>query len=396
MYSTSAEAICRMILPSDAEDALLIGRVWYPDRNSQGGRAVPVIYHAGKLLELSRLAPTMAQILMRVDLLTELKSGDFPELGELEPIALNSLAVRRDPNFPYLLAPCDLQPVKACGVTYIASVMERLVEERSGGDPNGLDAARKELEGIIGGSLADIVPGSSKAAELKASLQASGHWSHYLEVAIGPDAESFSKAQPMAAVGFGADIGVRSDSHWNNPEPELVLAVDPTGRIVGAALGNDVNLRDFEGRSPMLLDKAKDNNASAAIGPFVRLFDDLFTIDDARATVLKIRVEGQDRYYLETSGDVSGITRSFENLVSQVMGQFHNYPDGLMLFTGTMWVPVDDRFGDGRGFSHKNGDYVTISADRLGLLTNRTRPAEVCPPWTFGLAALIDQIRSHV
>src|SRR5690606_27366505 len=105
-----------------------------------------------------------------------------------------------------------------------------------------------------------------------------GVWSQYLEVAIGKDAEIFTKTQPMASVGFGAQIGIHPESHWNNPEPEVVLAVARTGKIRGATLGNDVNLRDYEGRSALLLGEAKDQNASCAIGPFIRLFDETFSL----------------------------------------------------------------------------------------------------------------------
>lgn len=395
MYSVPIEVHCRQILPSDVDKALLVGRVWVPSNSTQKAGPVPVFYRDGSLMDISEIAPTLAQVLMKDDLVKTLKNNQFPTIGPLESIAINSLAAERDIKLPQLLAPCDLQPVKACGVTYVSSVMERLVEERSGGDPNGLDTARRELEQLVGGSLNGIRPGSAEAANLKATLIASGHWSHYLEVAIGPDAESFTKCPPMAAVGFGADVGVRSDSDWNNPEPELVLAVGPEGGILGACLGNDCNLRDFEGRSPMLLDKAKDNNASAAIGPFVRLFDKHFTIDDVRTTVLNIAIEDAKGYRLEATGKVSDITRSFEELVLQVIGRHHQYPDGLMLFTGTMWVPVDDRLGEGQGFTQFAGDYVSISADRLGLLCNRVRPAEECAPWAYGLSALIDQVQAR-
>lgn len=395
LQSLPLDELARAILPADHVRAQLVGRAWLPDIGSGRGGPAPILVRDGSVFDLSAVAPTMAHLLALKDIPARLLNADFPSLGALGLLARNSFAEIADPTAPSLLAPCDLQPVKACGVTYIASVLERLVEERSGGDPARIPAARAALELAAGGALSGVKPGSSEAAALKAELVQSGHWSHYLEVAIGPDAESFSKCPPMAAVGFGADVGVRSDSSWNNPEPELVLAIAPSGAIVGASLGNDVNLRDFEGRSPMLLDKAKDNNASAAIGPFIRLIDRHFTLDDVRQTHLRIAVESEgDDYRLEAEGDVSDITRDIEDLVSQVMGRHHQYPDGLMLFTGTMWVPNDDRLGEGKGFSHRDNDWVSISAPRLGRLANRTRRTEDCPPWRFGLSALIDHLVS--
>ena len=395
LESLSGAELALEILPSDAERATLIGRVELP-AHSSARRVVPVCIRNGRVFDLSSLAPTVAQLLRFAALPKILQSAEFHPIGFVGDVAWNSFAHRRDRSIPAFLAPCDLQPVKACGVTYIASVLERLVEERSGGDPSGLAIARQELEELVGGRLEGLRPGSPQAASLKTALQRAGHWSHYLEVAIGPDAESFSKCPPMAAVGFGSDIGVRSDSAWNNPEPELVLAVNHQGRIVGATLGNDVNLRDFEGRSPMLLDKAKDNNASAALGPFIRLFDESFSIEDARCTQLAIDIVGQDGYACSAIGNVSLITRAFEELVEQVMGTHHQYPDGLILFTGTMWVPVDDRLGEGQGFGHKEGDIVTVSSERLGTLCNRVRPAHECEPWSFGLSALIEQVQKDV
>lgn len=390
LLSHSPAALAQLVLPVDASAALLVGRVWSP----RHGRPVPVVIRNGVAFDLSSVAATAAQVLMRADKVRLLREAPLPILGAVDEILWNSFSARRDGDCPHVLAPCDLQPVKACGVTYIASVLERLVEERSGGDPSGIDDARRTLEELVGVALNGLEPGSTQADALKRVLVDAGQWSHYLEVAIGPDAESFSKCPPMAAVGFGADVGIRSDSRWNNPEPELVLAVDPCGEIVGVTLGNDVNLRDFEGRSPMLLDKAKDNNASAAIGPFIRLFDESYGLEEARRSVLEISIDGADGYCTQARGDVSDITRPLEELVRQVMGRHHQYPDGLMLFTGTMWTPLDDRIDEAKGFCHRDGDYVTIGSERVGVLCNRTRPAEECAPWTFGLAALIDRLAS--
>jgi fumarylacetoacetate (FAA) hydrolase family protein len=290
------------------------------------------------------------------------------------------------------LAPCDLQAVKACGVTFARSMIERVIEERAGGDPGRAAAVREKVAGVIGESLRALVPGSAEAAEVKRVLIAEGLWSQYLEVGIGPDAEVFTKCPAMAAVGDGAEIGLHPISRWNNPEPEVVLAVAPDGRIVGAALGNDVNLRDVEGRSALLLGKAKDNNASAAIGPVIRLFDEGFTLDDVRAMEIALRVEGEDGFVLDGRSNMAEISRDPADLVGQAMGRHHQYPDGMMLYLGTMFAPVQDRDGEGQGFTHHLGDVVTISAPALGALRNVVRLATEVPEWTFGPGALMKNL----
>jgi fumarylacetoacetate (FAA) hydrolase family protein len=288
-----------------------------------------------------------------------------------------------------LLAPCDLQAVKACGVTFARSMIERVIEERAAGDPSRAREIRTRVASIIGDSLRDLVPGSEEAAKVKSALIEEGLWSQYLEVGIGPDAEVFSKAQPMSSVGWGASVGLHPISRWNNPEPEIVLAVDSKGRVKGATLGNDVNLRDVEGRSALLLGKAKDNNASSSIGPFIRLFDDGFGIDDVRKAELELVVEGEDGFVLNGSSSMKEISRDPLDLVRQTLGRHHQYPDGFMLYLGTLFAPVEDRDVPGEGFTHRTGDIVSISTPALGTLTNVVRMATECPPWTFGAGALM-------
>jgi fumarylacetoacetate (FAA) hydrolase family protein len=248
---------------------------------------------------------------------------------------------------------------------------------------------RASLRGEIGGDLANVKPGSPAAERLKAALQQRGLWSQYLEVGIGPDAEIFTKCQPMAAIGLGGDIGINPRSSWNNPEPEIVLAINAAGAIVGATLGNDVNLRDFEGRSALLLGKAKDNNGSCALGPLLRLFDAGFALDDVRAAEVALEVRGSDGYVLNGSSAMGMISRDPADLAAAAIGPMHQYPDGLVLFLGTMFAPVEDRGVPGQGFTHKLGDTVTIASPKLGTLVNRIGYSDQIPPWEFGALALM-------
>jgi fumarylacetoacetate (FAA) hydrolase family protein len=294
-----------------------------------------------------------------------------------------------DPAKPFLVSPVDLQAVKAAGVTFVVSLLERVIEEQARGSPEKADAIRRDIVGLIGHDLSKLKPGSDEAAEIKARLIARGVWSQYLEVGIGPDAEIFTKCQPMASVGFGADVGLHPVSNWNNPEPEIVVVASSRGSIVGAALGNDVNLRDVEGRSALLLGKAKDNNASAAIGPFIRLFDASFSLDDVKAAKVHLKVEGKDGFSLEGASSMAEISRSPEELVAAALGEHHQYPDGLALYLGTMFVPSKDRGEPGKGFTHKSDDLVTIRSDKLGALVNRVKRSPECAPWSYGASHLM-------
>jgi fumarylacetoacetate (FAA) hydrolase family protein len=310
-------------------------------------------------------------------------------LGSLAAIAANSFEEVRDPAAPVLLSPVDLQAVKASGVTFVVSLLERVIEEQARGAPERAEAIRADIDGLIGHDLSKLRPGSPEAMEIKARLIARGVWSQYLEVGIGPDAEIFTKCQPLASVGFGADVGLHPVSSWNNPEPEVAVIAASSGRIVGATLGNDVNLRDVEGRSALLLGKAKDNNASAALGPFIRLFDADFDLNAVKAARIGLRVEGEDGFELEGSSSMAEISRSPEELVAAAMGPHHQYPDGMTLYLGTMFVPSKDRGEGGKGFTHRPGDIVTIETQSLGALVNRVRLSPDCPPWTYGARSLM-------
>jgi fumarylacetoacetate (FAA) hydrolase family protein len=372
-------------LPQDGTAGALAGRVWRPEVE---GPSVVAVRGDG-VWDISRLAPTMRDLAESGDAVATLREGKGERLAALEDILTNTPEAQRDASKPWLLAPIDLQAIKAAGVTFPLSMLERVIEEQARGSPEKAEAIRASVQSHLGGDLAKLVPGSKEAAELKRVLIEQGAWSQYLEVGIGPDAEIFTKAQPMAAVGHGMEAGLHPISGWNNPEPEVVLVVSSKGSIVGATLGNDVNLRDVEGRSALLLSKAKDNNASTAIGPFVRFFDGSFTLDTVRRIEVSLEVEGEDGFTLDGHSSMAAIARDPADLVRQMLGRHHQYPDGAVLFLGTMFAPVKDRGAKGQGFTHKVGDVTTISAPELGALANRMTLSTEAPRWEFGAGALM-------
>ncbi len=372
-------------LPADGTAGTLVGRVWRPDAD---GPSVVAVRRDG-VVDITRAFPTMRDLCEARDPAAAVAATRGERIGDLAALLANTPEHARDRQRPWLIAPVDLHAIKAAGVTFAISLIERVIEEQARGAPEKAAAARAEVEAALGGAVADLRPGSPRAAELKVLLQAKGLWSQYLEVGIGPDAEIFTKAPPMAAVGTGAAIGVLAASRWNNPEPEIVLAVNSGGTIVGATLGNDVNLRDLEGRSALLLGKAKDNNASTAIGPFLRLFDQTFSLDDVRRAEVKLTVAGTDGFRLDGESAMEKISRDPADLVAQMIGANHQYPDGAVLFLGTMFAPVQDRDAPGQGFTHHRGDVVTIASEKLGALVNVVTTCEEAPPWRFGTAALM-------
>jgi fumarylacetoacetate (FAA) hydrolase family protein len=376
-------------LPRDSAGAVLIGRAWVP---AEAGPCV-IAVRGEDAVDLTRSYPTTSRLLniaRPADVRAAIHAA--PSLGPLAQIVANSVEGHRDRTRPWLLAPADLQAVKASGVTFIASLLERVIEERARGNPALAEGARKEIQAIIGPDLRGIRPGSAEAARVKDVLVAKGMWSQYLEVGIGPDAELFTKCPPMAAVGLGARVGIHPASVWNNPEPELVLVINSAGAIGAVTLGNDVNLRDVEGRSALLLGRAKDNNASCAIGPFFRLLDDTFTLDHARGIRFETVVDGPDGFHVSHTTRVAEIGRDLTDLASQACSRYHQYPDGLVLFIGTMFTPLDDRGAPGSGFTHKVGDVVSIAAPELGALVNEVVTCDTAEPWTFGTGALMENL----
>jgi fumarylacetoacetate (FAA) hydrolase family protein len=371
-------------LPADAQQATLVGRAWI-----EGQGAVLVKVEGDALVDLSQLAPTSSALLELPDAAAAVRAHRGKRLAGLADVIANSNADQRVADLPWLLAPCDLQAIKASGVTFVASMLERVIEEQARGNPALAESVRKEVVAVIGDDLSKVRPGSPEADQLKQVLVAKNLWSQYLEVGIGPDAEIFTKSQPMSAVGTGAEIGIHPKSEWNNPEPEIVLVVNSRGETVGATLGNDVNLRDFEGRSALLLGKAKDNNASCAIGPFIRLFDAQFGIADVRQADLSMLVVGPEGFRMEGASSLKQISRDPLDLVAHAIGPNHQYPDGLVLFLGTMFAPTQDRFGPGQGFTHAVGDTVAISTPRLGTLVNRVNTSDRIEPWRYGVTALM-------
>jgi fumarylacetoacetate (FAA) hydrolase family protein len=372
-------------LPADGFACALAGRVWRPDRD---GPSVVTI-RADGVFDISRAFPTMRDLCETKNPAAALHASDGEALGALDAILANTPPDDRNPGKPWLLAPIDLQAIKAAGVTFAVSMLERVIEERARGNPAAAAAIRAEISRVVGDDLARLKPGSAQATQLKQVLIEQGAWSQYLEVGIGPDAEIFSKAQPMSAVGTGFDAGIHPMSTWNNPEPEVVVVAASSGAIVGATLGNDVNLRDVEGRSALLLGKSKDNNASCAVGPFLRLFDATFTLDDVRRMNVTLTVEGDDGFRLQGFSSIAKISRDPADLIGQMIGEHHQYPDGAVLFLGTMFAPIEDRDAPGQGFTHKIGDIVTIAAPELGGLVNRMRYTNDCEPSRFGTGHLM-------
>jgi fumarylacetoacetate (FAA) hydrolase family protein len=373
------------ILPLDHAEATLAGRVFRPD---VGGPSVVACRPDG-VYDISKTFATMSRLAAAPDPAKALRGVEGERIGNFAEVFANSAPDTRDQTRPWLLAPIDLQVIKAAGVTFATSIIERVIEERARGNPEAATAIRAEVLRVVGDDLSKLKPGSAQAMRLKDFLLAQNAWSQYLEVGIGPDAEIFTKAPVLSAVGSGMDAGLHPGSVWNNPEPEVVLVVSPEGSIAGATLGNDVNLRDFEGRSALLLSKAKDNNASCAIGPVVRFFDSGFTLDDVRKMDVFLTVEGEDGFTLEGSSSMSQISRDPTDLAAQALNRNHQYPDGFVLFLGTMFAPTKDRGDVGKGFTHRTGDRVTVASQRLGRLVNRMKTSDVCEPWTSGIAALM-------
>jgi fumarylacetoacetate (FAA) hydrolase family protein len=383
------------MLPTDWRQSVLVGRIWLPGPN---GGPTPVVLFEGTLYDVSRFFSTTSDLLNTSNPLRVIRlavESGAPEVPQQPQIIANSDYRLRVERYPYFLCPVDLQAIKAAGVTFVSSMVERVIEEHARGDLKAAEAIRNRIGQEIGGSIENVVPGSTAASKLKKSLQARGLWSQYLEVGIGPDAEVFTKAQPLSAVGSGAQIGIRADSKWNNPEPELVLAVNRAGTVVGATLGNDVNLRDFEGRSALLLGKAKDNNASCAIGPFVRIFNRSFSLSQALRSKIRVSVDGMDGFKLRGSSDVSQISRSPKEIIKQTINRTHQYPDGVVVFLGTQFAPTKDRGEKGKGFSHKVGDVVRIGSDQLGVLVNEVAQSNKVTPWTYGIADLMRNLASR-
>jgi fumarylacetoacetate (FAA) hydrolase family protein len=376
------------LLPEDGTRGALVGRVWLPQSK---GPAVVAVREDG-VFDVTARFPTVTALCEEDDPAIALRAAGGERIGDLESVAGNTPPDRRDRDKPWLLAPLDLQVLKAAGVTFAISMLERVIEERARGNPASADAIRKEVARLVGDDFSKLKPGSAEAMRLKQVLIEQGAWSQYLEVGIGPDAEVFTKAPVLSSVGTGMDAGLHPKSTWNNPEPEVVLAVSSRGKIVGATLGNDVNLRDFEGRSALLLSKAKDNNASCAVGPLLRLFDQSFSLDDVRKMDVGLTVTGQDGFVLDGHSSISKISRDPTDLVAQTIGSVHQYPDGFALFLGTMFAPVKDRDAPGQGFTHKRDDIVTIAAPQLGKLVNRMRASDDCEPWTFGIGALMQNL----
>ena len=382
------------MLPTDYETATLLGRAFMPDANGPSVVAVS----GDRIVDITSTdAPTTRDVCEKLSPTEYVRDAltSSSDIGSVKDLFDNAYETTRDPTRPWLLAPSDLQALKASGVTFVVSLLERLIEEQARGAPDKAAAIRNDINNLIGQDLSKLRPGSPEAMKVKEKLIERGVWSQYLEVGIGPDAEIFTKAQPLSAVGSGAHIGILPSSVWNNPEPEIAVAVASSGKAVGATLANDVNLRDLEGRSALLLGKAKDNNASCAVGPFIRLFDNSYTMDDVRSADIALNVDGDDGFHLEGASFISQISRDPLELIDATISENHQYPDGFLLMLGTMFAPIQDRDIENEGFTHKVGDVVTISNERLGQLVNTVHHCANCQPWTFGFSDLMRNLASR-
>ncbi len=379
-------------LPTDQSQATLIGRIFRPDVN---GPAI-IKLDAGNVIDITHSnAPTVRDICEMPDPATYVQSATGPVITDIDTLLQNSDETHRDPSQPHLLAPLDLQVIKASGVTFIVSLLERVIEEQAKGNPQKATEIRRDINQLIGDDLSQLKPGSHEALQIKQKLIEKGVWSQYLEVGIGPDPEIFTKCPVLSAVGAGSHIGIHAESSWNNPEPEVALVISSQAKAVGAMLANDVNLRDVEGRSALLLGKAKDNNASCALGPFLRLFDKNYTLNDVHACDIELKVEGVDTFILDGINSISKISRLPTDLIHAAINESHQYPDGLALLLGTMFAPIKDRDSAGKGFTHKIDDIVTISTPQLGSLSNRVKHSHICAPWTYGLADLMRNLAAR-
>ncbi len=378
-------------LPSDGTAGCLIGRAWIP---AQVSGPSPVVLRGDQVFDISESFSTISALLAQNNPAQLIATLSGKVVGRIDELLANS-SVNPDPERPYFLAPIDLQVIKAAGVTFASSMLERVIEEQAGGDAEKALSIREVVQQVIGDNLKSIKPGSEKALQLKQHLIEQNMWSQYLEVGIGTDAEIFTKAPVLAAVGTGQNIGIHPKSEWNNPEPEVVLVANARGEILGATLGNDVNLRDFEGRSALLLSKAKDNNASCSLGPFIRLFDDNFNLDHIRACQVELEIRGQDQYVLKGLNSMDQISRDPEDLIQQTLNENHQYPDGFVLFLGTLFAPTEDRDKVGAGFTHKVGDLVRIHSPKLGTLYNYVTTSDQATPWTFGIQVLIENLKTR-
>jgi fumarylacetoacetate (FAA) hydrolase family protein len=371
------------VLPADWSRGCLVGRVWRPEVT---GPSVVVVREGG-VFDITESFPTVRDLCEEKRPSASVAAVRGERVSTLQGLLEN--VEPRDPQKPWLLAPIDLQAIKGAGVTFVAGLLERFLAGQARPAPNGSSTIRNELLSWIGGSLHELKPASAQALLFKKHLIEKGFWSQYLEVGLGPDAFLFTKSQPLSAVGHGHSAGFDRTSSWNNPEPEVVLIISSTGQIQGATLGNDVHLRDVEARSALLLSKAKDNNASCLVGPFVRLFDETFSLDDVLQMDVHLTIKGEDGFELHAVSSLSQISRDPRELVAQTLGAHHQYPDGVVLFLGTAFAPVQDRDVPGKGFTHKVGDVVKIQSQQLGALTNRMNYADECEPWTFGAGQLM-------
>jgi len=376
------------VLPSDGYAGTLVGRALFP--GVFPGPCVVAIREDG-VHNISGTVPTMAQLLNAPNPLATLQRAlrNCVYLGPLESLLENSTPSTHDPLKPYLLTPIDLQAVKAVGLTFVNGLLQRFA------DDNGGAATVAKMEKAAGVALGKILPGSEEAARLRTALMEDGLWNDTLEVGFGPDVELFTKAQPLSAVGTGAEIAVLPTSKQTFAEPEVVLMLNADGKICGATLGCDMTARDVEARSLLLLGRAKDQNATCAVGPFIRLFDQTFSLPNVQGMNLTYAFEGADDAVFTDTGSMDQIGRGLITLARQVVNEHHGYPDGVALFTGCMFKAPSSRGASDTPFTHQVGDVVIIKASPLGTLINRVNTTDKVRPWSFGMSDLMANLANR-
>jgi 2-dehydro-3-deoxy-D-arabinonate dehydratase len=171
--------------------------------------------------------------------------------------------------------------------------------------------------------------------------------------------ELFFKATRSRVSGPGEQIGIRGDSTWDVPEPELALVINRDGEIVGYTIGNDVSSRSIEGENPLYLPQAKVYSKCAAVGPHVAL---AWELADVSNLTIRLVINRDGKVLFDGNTATSQIHRRLDELVTYLRRD-NEFPAGVILMTGTGIIPPSE-------FTLENGDVVEITIDSIGTLQN--------------------------